>query len=280
MVESIRHENIFGVLYLLLAVITWNWIRHLSCRSRTLLFRRVLLLFVFVVASVFFGLFVLAVVVVPSLIVCFVSSSLQSIRSFHLVTYSLTRRRLCFFLFCSIFILFHILFRTFSPLLLRFLFCLNDRCWSVVASSSFCWLWRIRIFHVCAHRVLHMWCIVTVCQSYCIVWVRSVFNFSTSYFQVGIFKVRYQRKTNETTTKKRSIVVVVAIVAVVVVVAASHCGKNSNQISKCTVSTSQYRPSTTIDRHSHRNWSTTLLTDRLLSFVFPELRKFNARVNG
>lgn len=105
MVESIRHENIFGVLYLLLAVITWNWIRHLSCRSRTLLFRRVLLLFVFVVASVFFGLFVLIVVVVPSLIVCFVSSSLQSIRSFHLVTYSLTRRRLCFS-----FVLFNIYF--------------------------------------------------------------------------------------------------------------------------------------------------------------------------
>lgn len=105
MVESIRHENIFGVLYLLLAVITWNWIRHLSCRSRALLFRRVLLLFVFVVASVFFGLFVLAVVVVPSLIVCFVSSSHQSIRSFHLVTYSLTRRRLCFS-----FVLFNIYF--------------------------------------------------------------------------------------------------------------------------------------------------------------------------
>lgn len=105
MVESIRHENIFGILYLLLAVITWNWIRHLSCRLRALLFRRVLLLFVFVVASVFFGLFVLAVVVVPSLIVCFVSSSLQSIRSFHLVTYSLTRRRLCFS-----FVLFNIYF--------------------------------------------------------------------------------------------------------------------------------------------------------------------------
>lgn len=200
MVESIRHENIFGILYLLLAVITWNWIRHLSCRSRALLFRRVLLLFVFVVASVFFGLFVLAVVVVPSLIVCFVSSSLQSIRSFHLVTYSLTRRRLCFsFVLFNIYFIPYFISYVLVVVVVVAVFILFER--SLLERRRLIVLLGLEntnISRVCTQSVAY----VVYCHRVSVVLYRMstiVFNFSTSYFQVGIFKVRYQRKTNETT---------------------------------------------------------------------------------